>query len=445
MSVVLLLAGCSTTPEGPRTAQTPPDDVQTPAAAAAPVVFELSSAGLPEQGMWKCDPVFADVNADGHLDLAAIPRLGDGPQVWLGDGRGNWRDSSFGLDPGSDSCGGGLALGDLNEDGHLDLAVADHCAGVFVYLGDGAGSWRMVTASLNPGGDVTGNPSLDKHVGAEDLDLGDLDADGHLDLLVGGSDEGGLNVYYGNGSGQGWTRAECSLPIGGWANRVRLTDLDGDGWLDAIATFSSGPRVWLNDQNGDWRAAFEGLPSPMMQGLYHGLDVADMNGDGRDDLIVANWVDGPEVYLQQPGVAWRKMPDVFPDMLGGAIGLTTGHVDDDGHRDIVVSGRLDAEAAGMVRGIFALLGDGRGSFRRVERCGLPDTGLSGVAGVAMGDVDNDGWNDVVLASGMHVETGPGPREPVISYRMLVWRSSPMAQASGSLADVTDGEVEGASR
>jgi hypothetical protein len=113
------------------------------------LTFSPRCSGLPEDGMWKCDPVFVDVNGDCHLDLAAIPRLGNGAHVWLGNGRGEWIDSSVGLDPGHRSCGGGLDFGDLNGDGHLDLAVADHCDGVYVYLGDGTGVWEVATESMD--------------------------------------------------------------------------------------------------------------------------------------------------------------------------------------------------------------------------------------------------------------------------------------------------------
>src|SRR3954471_9095530 len=98
--------------------------------------YALAAQALPQDGIWKSTPVFADVNEDGFLDLAAHPRLGAGAHVWLGDGKGTWREASEGLAL-SFSCGGGVAFGDIDKDGHLDLAVADHCAGVFIYLGDG--------------------------------------------------------------------------------------------------------------------------------------------------------------------------------------------------------------------------------------------------------------------------------------------------------------------
>ncbi|MHC5002539.1 MAG: FG-GAP repeat domain-containing protein [Planctomycetota bacterium] len=447
-SIPLLIAGCAATPDGSNVAQTDRSDAQAatdagderPAtrAPAVPVVppavqFALSAQGLPEEGKWKCDPVFVDVNADGHLDLAAIARLGDGARVWLGDGRGGWTESSAGLYPGKRSCGGGLAFADVDRDGHLDMAVADHCSGVYVYLGDGQGNWRMVTQALNPTEIVPEDPEVAMNVGTEDLDVGDVNGDGHVDVLAGASDEGGLSIYLGDGTGSNWTRQQSDLPQTGWANRVRLADVNGDGRLDVVSCYSAGPRVWLNQGTTEWVPASEGLPKPVMQGLYHGLDVADMNKDGRLDLIVANWVDGPEVYVQQSDGSWSKMPDVFPEMMGGAVGVAVGHLDGDGRLDIVVSGRVDREP-GFTRGAYALLANDSGGWTWAKGSGLPEEGLSGVTGLALGDVDDDGRVDVALGSGLSVESAPGRTEPVVPQRLLMWLAAPQSEAS-SLAEV----------
>ncbi len=113
--------------------------------------FAISSTkGLPEKGFWKSVPVFEDVNKDGCLDLASTERLGEGARVWLGDCKGNWVDSSEGLKLPSKSCGGGVAFADVNRNGILDMVVADHCLGIFVYLGDGKGKWQEVVGGLAP-------------------------------------------------------------------------------------------------------------------------------------------------------------------------------------------------------------------------------------------------------------------------------------------------------
>ena len=369
--------------------------------------------------MWKCDPTFGDVNGDGFVDLAALPRLGFGPRVWLGDGTGRWTESSEGLNPRQRSCGGGLHFGDANNDGFQDLIVADHCQGVFVYLGDGAGGWEMVTQALCPKNDALSAFRAQMHLGAEDLAIGDVNGDGNLDIVVGGSDDGGINVYFGDGSGREWTLQDDNLPKKEWANRVVLADVNDDGRLDLLASSGAGPRVWLGDGSGGWTPSSEGLPSPMLKGLYNGLDVGDINGDGRMDFVTANWVDGPEIYLQQSDGSWKKTPDAFPQLMGGAIGVALGDLDLDGNLDIVLSGRMKTDP-GFVRGVFALRGDGSGGMSYMEGTGLLATGLAAMGGVAVEDINGDGVLDVVAGSGLIVETAPGPKEPVIPQRLPLW-------------------------
>jgi hypothetical protein len=249
--------------------------------------------------------------------------------------------------------------------------------------------------------------------------VGDVNGDGWLDIVASASDEGGINVYLSDGTGRQWTWTKASLPARGWANRVLLSDLNGDGRLDLAASLGVGPRVWLGDGEGGWRAASEGLPSPIIHGLYTGLAVGDVNEDGRPDLAVANWVDGPEVYLQQGDGSWHKAASVFPELHGGAVGIDLGDLDADGHLDIVVTGRMTLDG-GYVRGVFALYGDGGGQWRFDPDSGLPTTGMAASAGVALKDIDGNGLLDVAVASGLIVETAPGPTEPAIPQRLMVW-------------------------
>lgn len=377
--------------------------------------YSLSTTGLPSQGRWKSDPVFADVNEDGFLDLVAHPRLGAQTYVWLGNGEGSWRESSSGLNVGVRTCGGGLEVADVNGDHHLDLAVADHCKGVFVFLGDGEGHWESVATEIPLS---LATEHMDLYAGAEDLALGDVNGDGLVDLVASGSDEGGITLFLGDGTGKNWTRTPSSLPNSGWALRVILTDINADGMLDLAAAYSEGPRVWLGDGKGGFKLASQGLPTPMFQGLYMSIAAGDVNEDGRIDLLTANWVDGPEVYIQQQDGSWNKSPDACPEMLGGAFGLALGDVDGDRHLDMVISGRLSQDV-GYVYGVFLLRGDGRGGWSRSEGIGLPESGLPFTFGVGLGDINHDGILDIAAGSGGHVAKVTG-QTPPSTPTLLVW-------------------------
>jgi len=421
MFLSLGLSAC-TPHHGPRDRLGPGNGPQRSGKVASPaprVRYSECSKGLPNAGMWKCDPIMMDVNGDGLLDVAAVARKGNGPHVWLGDGHGSWTDASQGLSVGANSCGGGLSLADVNNDGHLDVVQADHCHGLFVYLSDGKGQWKVVVSGLYPRELVKPDEDTLPYLGVEDADVGDVNGDGFADLVTGATDEGGINVFVGDGSGVNWKRIPSGLPTQGSVNRVMLSDVNGDGSLDLISSYGPGPRVWRGDGKGGWADASKGLPESVVNGLYRGLSVGDCNEDGRLDLVAANWIDGPELYLQQENGSWAKTPDVFPEMLGGAVGVALGDVDGDGHLDLVVSGRLSQEV-GFVYGAFLLFGDGRGTWTWSQGNGLPKTGLAFTWGVTVGDVDANGVLDIAAGSGGIVGSASGLTEPVTPTRLLLW-------------------------
>jgi FG-GAP-like repeat len=386
-----------------------------------PIRFALAASGLPEDGMWKSKPVFADFNGDGFLDLAALSRLGDGAHVWLGDGKGTWRDASEGLGLPF-SCGGGVAFGDINNDGHLDLVVADHCAGVFVYLGDGRGHWKKSAGPLNPAASQH-TPSAEAedeenehgNIGAEDVAVGDVNEDGFLDLVVASRIGGGITVYFGDGSGKFWKEATSDgLPKSGWADKILLQDIDGDGHLDLVASYSDGPRVWRGDGKGHWQPYSRGLPTSTAGGLYRGLAVGDVNEDGLPDIAVANILTGPEIYLQTKDGAWQPTPPLHSSIEGGATALALGDLDGDGHLDLVVG---SSQSVTNRYGLFVFRGNGKAEWTELQGTNLPLRELTFIWGVALADVDGDGLPDLAVTTG----EAPGKRqksEPL--PRMQVW-------------------------
>ena len=107
--------------------------------------------------------------------------------IWLGTGTGTFHElPQTWASPGY----AGLAAGDINHDGHLDLLAVSHFAAILTFLGDGTGHFTAGT--------------LEKQDGYVAARLLDVNGDGHLDAIVLGLQRAGLEIYLGDGTGQ-WT------------------------------------------------------------------------------------------------------------------------------------------------------------------------------------------------------------------------------------------------
>lgn len=225
-----------------------------------------------------------DVDEDTDLD-AFVASCGPGytsaefNKLWLNDGQAFFADSGqdFGM-----LCSSDAAMGDVNGDGNLDIVVANAGSpnpptssfGVEIWVNDGSGTFTM-TQRL----DRTYNFGVD---------LGDLDADGDLDIFVANGDAlGGVSpnlVWINDGSG---TFEDSGQRLGSFAsNAIALSDVDLDGDLDAFVANDAGQpnKVWLNDGFGAFVDSGEDLGSALSEDLA----LVDVEGDMDVDAFVAN-------------------------------------------------------------------------------------------------------------------------------------------------------------
>jgi hypothetical protein len=183
----------------------------------------------------------ADLNGDGVTDVLAIVRTAErfGVRSYINDKGGRFHSSGHIILPGITSS---VELGDVNGDGIVDAVVSgwrnevtDPCPNL-VLLNDGKGQFTDAGQRLDEGG---------RH--SHGLALGDLDRDGDLDIVLVTQGSPFARLYLNDGKGHftpGQTIGTTSL------EKVALADLNGDGSLDIFLACLGPDEVWLNDGQG---------------------------------------------------------------------------------------------------------------------------------------------------------------------------------------------------
>ena len=208
----------------------------------------------------------ADVDGDGREDLVTAHQTSDLVFVWTGQGDGTFRT----IESFSASSARCVATGDLNADGHLDLAIA-RLTEVQIALGNGDGTFGP-------------NLVISYGTSVSTCGLADMDADGKLDLVTSSPSANVISIRHGNGDGT-FSAFKSDFPTGARPWFFMLGDLDGNGSLDAVTvnTNASTVSVLLGTGAGGF---FPKTDYPTGAGAVYGA-IADLDGDLVPDIAVA--------------------------------------------------------------------------------------------------------------------------------------------------------------
>lgn len=398
--------------------------------------FAEFDQGLPRGGQWRDGFDVADLNGDGHLDIVhGPPRKGfTSPFLFLGDGEGSWRQWEGLSLPRAPYDYGDAEAADFDGDGQVDLAFAVHLGGLIAMRGDGEGRFERWSEGLTlvPAG------TLDPDVFASRaLVSADWDADGLPDLVAlsegprhpkaierrAASTPYGLAVYRNNGDGS-WT------PLGPLGEEAELFgdalatgDFDGDGRVDLVAGSNAlGQREILFLNRGESPVESVALEAIRPGSMVWTVAVADFDGDGRDDLVVAattyeigEWWGSLQVLLNH-----RATEEGLPEFVGVPLAggrdsaaervtaLAAGDVNGDGHADVVAT-----TATGDLR---VFLGDGVGGFVREQGEVVDDPSGCRGSHVLLADLDSDGRDEILASFAGESCQGAGS--------LRVWKAAP---------------------
>ena len=385
---------------------------------ATPMTWEFHVASEPapliltSSGQSLGAGALGDLDGDGDLDFFQIHN-GDPDRVWLNDGSGLYVDSNQALAT-SITSSIDVALGDLDGDNDLDAYVINKM-GSYIWLKDGSGIFTFLWAQQGSAHDRT-----------KDVSLGDLDGDGDLDALVVRNNIywDGLNsititrdskprILLNDGNGEFSPQQGLSLPESyakGWDGA--LGDVDGDGDLDVIVTYTVVPwdgskltggylesaALYLNDGMGNYTYAGKVGPSPpphtysATEYEYY-VELGDLDGDEALDAVfshnnkdLSTWTnDGTGSFILGQIVTGR-----YVNNTGGLVQRASiGDLDGDGDQDIylaVVPTYLNRPAD------ILWLNNGLGRFSDSgQRVGASSSGA-----IELGDLDGDGDLDAVV-------------------------------------------------
>lgn len=259
----------------------------------------------------------ADLDSDGDLDIATGNDMTVG-KIFLNDGKANFTEhESF----GSPASVRSLTLADIDSDGDVDILATVRGAKNQIYLNDGKASFKQ-GATFGVAGDST-----------IDVEVADINGDGHQDLVLANRDSQPNAWVLNNGKTEFTKRIEFGV-TDSQSRAIAVGDLNGDKHLDwVVGNIAQKSCIFLGDGTG---AAIQRIEFGSTARRTYCLSIADVDADGDLDIVTGNAGQANEVFLNG-GDATKFQSMKFGAENHATYGLSVADLNGDKLPDIVVA------------------------------------------------------------------------------------------------------------
>jgi PKD repeat protein len=328
---------------------------------------------LPANGV-----AWGDYDGDGDQDVYVSGDFTTPNTLFRNDGADSFVSVTTGPLVGNGTTGNGIAWGDYDNDGDIDIFLGNNASPCQLLRNDGVGEFFEIAGPFSSVSWATG------------IAWTDYDNDGDLDVYVGNASAGvRSNKLFRNDGGDVFVDVSTA-PINdmGYAGAVAWSDFDLDGDQDLYVGNTEGlsNRLYRNDGGG----SFVDYPDETLRDGNRSVGAAwcDYDNDGDPDLYVVNESASNRLFRNEGDGSFLDVAGSLACGTGRHEGVAWGDYDNDGDQDLYLS--IDLEPNRLFRN------DGRDGFVEVSDSPVDDDGAG--RGVAWADYDNDGDLDLFLAN-----------------------------------------------
>ncbi len=398
---------------------------------------ETATRVIAANGKFAADPeekdyAYGDLDLDGDIDLVVV-RKGGFTQylpkpnfLFMNEGvkeglafNGIFVDRTNEFASAADDGGQGfndstndrnVAVGDVNGDGWPDVITAVALASgqpkskshprVYINLGDdGNGNWLGLRFEVNRVGTMTTPPN------ACGVSLGDVTGDGFPEIYISdyfNSAGDKLLINDGNGffTDETLVRMSSGFASSGFGTASAIVDVNNDGFNDLLKSENGPFKTTYNNISNEGFFNKQTTPS---SGSHYNMSTTDLNNDGKIDIIISD--DGSDRYLLNDGTnpdgTTKFISKTYSFQSGGDDGIAgnsaSGDLNNDGWNDVIIADvDVDIPGCGRRAHIYRNLGNAPVVTMQEQGSVIPNNMLQGTHDIAIFDINNDGWKDVIV-------------------------------------------------